>query len=252
MKSLSEYEKEWKATFAFHECYPTAELISEWEIEKKIILQRSRNQNSSYTVFDMHSSCIVLHLSARTEWMNPILVFTDCADNFRVFLNATHPQDRSFALETEIMGYDTLMSIPVKERKRFKMKYYRRFRGKSEDYVCCVLIISVLKFDNKGCPWLMEIETEHMPLKYHPEESKFREFSHKLKGITEKPALKHLSKREKEILNMNNEGFTNNEIAEKLGISAITVRNIRGNILKKLNVSTIQMAYTVATRLKML
>ena len=251
MKSLSEYEKEWKNTFDLHKCHPTPELISEWETEKKILEQHGQNIRGSYSVFDMSKVCIVLHLSARSKWLNPIIVQTDCAENYKVFLCATAPDDQKFCLETEIMGYDILMSLPLTEQKKFNMKYYRRFCNQSGEYIGCLLIIRVLKFDDVGNPWLIEIETERLPVKYHPEKTSFREFSHKLKGRREKPVLRHLSNKEKEITDMTNEGFTSEEIALKLDISISTVKNIRGNVCRKLNVNTTQMAYMVANKLKM-
>ena len=49
--------------------------------------------------------------------------------------------------------------------------------------------------------------------------------------------LPALTKREKEILQLISEGFTNNQIAEKLFISSLTVDSHRKNLLTKLNVN---------------
>jgi DNA-binding NarL/FixJ family response regulator len=49
--------------------------------------------------------------------------------------------------------------------------------------------------------------------------------------------LPALTKREKEILQLISEGFTNNQIAEKLFISPLTVDSHRKNLLTKLNVN---------------
>jgi DNA-binding NarL/FixJ family response regulator len=49
--------------------------------------------------------------------------------------------------------------------------------------------------------------------------------------------LPTLTKREKEILQLISEGFTNNQIAEKLFISPLTVDSHRKNLLTKLNVN---------------
>jgi DNA-binding NarL/FixJ family response regulator len=49
--------------------------------------------------------------------------------------------------------------------------------------------------------------------------------------------LPKLTKREKEILTLIAEGFTNNQIAEKLFISPLTVDSHRKNLLTKLNVN---------------
>lgn len=54
-------------------------------------------------------------------------------------------------------------------------------------------------------------------------------------SLTPANALPALTKREKEILSLIAEGFTNNQIAEKLFISPLTVDSHRKNLLTKLN-----------------
>ena len=56
-------------------------------------------------------------------------------------------------------------------------------------------------------------------------------------SIIPSDALPALTKREKEILQLISEGFTNNQIAEKLFISPLTVDSHRKNLLTKLNVN---------------
>lgn len=55
--------------------------------------------------------------------------------------------------------------------------------------------------------------------------------------ITAEDSLPKLTKREKEILNLIAEGLTNNQIAENLFISPLTVDSHRKNLLTKLNVN---------------
>jgi len=56
-------------------------------------------------------------------------------------------------------------------------------------------------------------------------------------SITPSDNLPALTKREKEILQLISEGLTNNQIAEKLFISPLTVDSHRKNLLTKLNVN---------------
>jgi len=56
-------------------------------------------------------------------------------------------------------------------------------------------------------------------------------------SITPSDNLPALTKREKEILHLISEGLTNNQIAEKLYISPLTVDSHRKNLLTKLNVN---------------
>lgn len=56
-------------------------------------------------------------------------------------------------------------------------------------------------------------------------------------SITSSNILPALTRREKEVLQLIAEGFTNNQIAEKLFISPLTVDSHRKNLLTKLNVN---------------
>jgi DNA-binding NarL/FixJ family response regulator len=62
---------------------------------------------------------------------------------------------------------------------------------------------------------------------------------HVLRPLTVNPVdrLPSLTKREKEILNLIGDGLTNNQIADKLFISPLTVDSHRKNLLTKLNVN---------------
>jgi DNA-binding NarL/FixJ family response regulator len=58
-----------------------------------------------------------------------------------------------------------------------------------------------------------------------------------LKSNTSYAEIPAITKREKEILNLISEGYTTNQMAEKLFISPLTVESHRKNLLTKLNVN---------------
>ena len=62
---------------------------------------------------------------------------------------------------------------------------------------------------------------------------------HVLRPLTVNPVdtVPPLTKREKEILNLIGDGLTNNQMADKLFISPLTVDSHRKNLLTKLNVN---------------
>ena len=111
----------------------------------------------------------------------------------------------------------------------------------------------MFKFDEVGNPWILLVETKRLPKTFEPQICHSRSFSHRIKekGQAEEPALRKLSKRETEVLELAHEGYTSKEIAFKLGISPDTVKNTRKNYLKKLNVGTTHLAYVVAQKQKM-
>jgi len=62
------------------------------------------------------------------------------------------------------------------------------------------------------------------------------QYTNRIKNKNEKPIVVNLTNREKEVMRYVIEGFTSNEIAEKLFISTRTVDTHRSNIMKKLEV----------------
>jgi DNA-binding NarL/FixJ family response regulator len=71
-------------------------------------------------------------------------------------------------------------------------------------------------------------------------------------SVTHDNNLPKLTKREKEILNLISEGLTNNQIAEKLFISTLTVDSHRKNLLTKLNVNNTASLIRVAIEAHMI
>lgn len=61
-------------------------------------------------------------------------------------------------------------------------------------------------------------------------------------------SLPALTKREKEVLQLISEGLTNNQVAEKLFISPLTVDSHRKNLLTKLNVNNTASLITLAVK----
>jgi len=168
-------------------------------------------------------------------------------------MDLTHKDDHIFSLEAELMGYEIMMTLQPNEMEKFWFKYQRRLRGKNGLYIFYSLYIEIYKLDENNSPWLLKIVTERLPETYQPEEIHYRAFSHQQKKgkISAADTIK-LSRREKEILILDNEGFKSKEIALKLQISYETVKNTRKRYLKKLNVDTTSMAYIVAQKRKMI
>ena len=69
---------------------------------------------------------------------------------------------------------------------------------------------------------------------------------------TEQPDLPLLSRREKEVLELIAEGYTNPEIAEKLYISSFTVDSHRKNLIAKLNVKNTASLVKLAVERKLI
>lgn len=71
-------------------------------------------------------------------------------------------------------------------------------------------------------------------------------------GLAESETGQRLSAREREVLQLVAEGRTNKEVATALGIGVRTAENHRGNVLHKLNLSSVADAVRYAIRNKMI
>jgi two-component system, LuxR family, secretion system response regulator SsrB len=253
MKSLIEWEEDWLAMFQLHSAHPTPNMLEEWESEKKYILNLHSHPDVSTTFVDIREPRFELHIEVHKKWLEHEAVRMSEPCNFKYLTDLTHKDDRIFSLETELMGYEIMMTLQPHELAKFWFKYQRRLRDKNGIYIFYSLYIEIYKLDENDCPWLLKIVTQRLPETYQPEEIHYRAFSHQQKKgkITATDPIK-LSRREKEILILANEGFKSKEIAIKLHISYETVKNTRKRYLKKLNADTTSMAYTVAQKRKMI
>jgi predicted DNA-binding protein (UPF0251 family) len=247
MKSLSEWEEEWMAMFKLHQANPTPVMLEEWEQEKVHFLKLYNNRNVSITFVEMCTPKFELHICMHSKWLKNKAVDMDNPTNLSQLTNLTHCDDRIFSLETELAGYEILMSLSPLKRKSFWMKYHRRLQDKSGEYSFYAFCLKGYKFDENGNPVIMMVESKRLPKKYQPDKIHYREFSHNLKQKIKEaePVLKKLSCRELEVLELAYEGFTTDEIALELEISINTVKCFRKRILKKLNVNKMYLAYVI-------
>jgi DNA-binding CsgD family transcriptional regulator len=165
-----------------------------------------------------------------------------------------HKDDRNFSIETELMGYNILMSLPLDERKKFWLRFSQRLKNINGLYCYYVITIKVYSFDAEANPHILVIETKCLPDTYKPEKLHFREFSHSLnkKKKQSEWIIKRLTNLEIELLNLIHKGFTTKEIAKFSSKSEHTIKNQRKGILRKLDVKNTIIAYDVANKLDLL
>ncbi|MDD4992417.1 MAG: LuxR C-terminal-related transcriptional regulator [Paludibacter sp.] len=249
MKSLEEWKEEWLAMFQLHSANPSQEELEAWEAEGVQFLKLYNNPEVSITIIEISGGKVELYIGVNTKWLAHEAIQQTEPQNFRYLSELTHKDDKIFSFETELMGYDILMSLSGKERKRFWMKYHRRLLAENGEYIYYVFSTSVYKLDGNNTPCLLKIETTRLPKGYQPAKTHYREFSHSLKkNKKEKPVIPKLSPREKEILELIHEGYSTKQIAVKIGRSEHTVKNIRKKILKKLGAKNTNLAYEVAKK----
>lgn len=254
MKSLLEWEEERKAMFDLHSCNKTLQMMEEFELEKKHFVKNNSSRESSLIFFDLSAAKFLLHICPTKRWSLQKTVNLDDPFNLENLKKIIHKDDRNFSIETELMGYNILMSLPPDERKKFWIRFYQRLRNINAVYCLYVITIKVYSFDADANPYIVVIETKSLPDTYQPEKLHFREFSHRL-NKNRKPSecsSKKLTKLEIELLHLIHKGFTTKEIAASRSKSQHTIKNERKVILRKLDVKNTTIAYDVANKLDLL
>lgn len=162
---------------------------------------------------------------------------------FNDILGAIHPDDIDFVAKAEATSTDFFYKkVGYEKMLSYKISYNFRFRLQNGEYVLFnhqSLMLSLN--DNGGLGKSLNIHTriDHL--------SNLNTYKVSFIGLNGEPSfmnlsldfenqeLKEFSKREVEIIKLISDGLNNTEIAEKLFISALTVKKHRHNILTKSN-----------------
>ncbi|MBC7845088.1 MAG: helix-turn-helix transcriptional regulator [Flavobacterium sp.] len=161
--------------------------------------------------------------------------------SFNDILGAIHPDDIDFVTKAETLSINFFYEkLGYEKLLNYKMSYNFRFRLKNGEYALFnhqALLLSI--GDNGGLGKSLNIHTriDHL--------SNSNTYKISLIGLNGEPSfmnlspdeenqdVKEFSKREIDIIKLISNGLSNAEIAEKLFISALTVKKHRNNILAK-------------------
>jgi DNA-binding CsgD family transcriptional regulator len=160
---------------------------------------------------------------------------------FNDILQAIHPDDVDFVVKAEAAVADFFHKDLSRDKLlTYKMNYSFRSRMKNGDYALINHQALMLTLDsNGGYGKALNIHTRIDHLSNH------NTYSFSLIGLNNEPSYMNLkcdsdiqntpkfSKREIDIIKYVAEGLNNQEIGEKLFISALTVKKHRNNILNK-------------------
>nr|WP_315153372.1 LuxR C-terminal-related transcriptional regulator [uncultured Flavobacterium sp.] len=160
---------------------------------------------------------------------------------FNDVLGAIHPEDVEFVIKAEaFLTKFFLENVGREKLLTYKISYCHRARLENGEYVLFNHQALMLTMDDSGgYGKSLNIHTriDHL--------SNFNSYKISLIGLNGEPSfmnlsldeenqdLREFSKREIDIIKLLGNGFNNNEIAEKLFISPLTVKKHRTNILTK-------------------
>ena len=162
-------------------------------------------------------------------------------------LSTIHPQDAEYIIKEAYAHFEKIIhATPLEERKNLLMQNNYRLRHKEGHYVHMMEQLWVMKADEKGDPQLMLIHVYELPMvhpfsvntlvkKLLPDQTYEIVYSHEYPGVKKDVSL---SPRETEVTALLAEGYTSEQIAERLSISYHTVSTHRKNILQKLEVKS--------------
>jgi len=217
----------------------------------------SEVENTSVNVFDLYKRKYVYMRSKFSEQLgHNIPKAKDEGPSY--FLDLIHPDDipAIAGITQKVFGF--LQSLPVSERKDYKVVYNCRIMGSLGRYLHFLQQNVVLELDRKGNIWLLMTISDLLP-----ETSQFTRFEPRLFNLKsgkqylfadEKPKKSKviLTLRELEILNLSSKGMASKEIADQLYVSVSTINNHRKNIMGKTRTTNTAEAITYARSLGLL
>ncbi len=167
-----------------------------------------------------------------------------------------HPDDFYVNLKNGIELMKYAYSVPIEERKDFKLVSEYRVKNGNGNYIRIIEQQQALELDNNGNIWVALSTVDVSPEQDLNIGVKGQIFNFRTGKLVPFQMASHpskpaspLSKREKQVLGMIKNGMLSKEIAEKLFISIHTVNTHRQRILEKLNASNSFEAIQYATQI---
>lgn len=225
-----------------------------WEKHRPYIEFLSQVNNSCVFISLLH----VKYLFISPNFRNVLRLSFDGEMNFKNDLleECIHPDDLSVLLNLQERTFDYVFKLPHNEQCDYKHIFEFRALGVSGEYIRVICQYQMLKTGELEKPLLLLGVVDISPDQDLRAPIKFRLVNFKTGEIVNIPIIDNpeisLTKREKEVLVMVNEGMLSKEISEKLFISIHTVNRHRQNILEKMHVYNLSEAISYAQKLGLL
>jgi DNA-binding CsgD family transcriptional regulator len=208
--------------------------------------------NSGITVFDMFKKKHIYTSYNFSEIFGYDLEAIRELGN-EYFNSRVHPDDFPELMKTGTIVFRYAFSLPKDQLRFFKLVNEYRILSHNETWVRVIEQHQALELDHRGNIWLSLSVIDLSPDQsdYSGIKSQLINFkTGKLQRIQANHApADHLTKREKEILQLVKEGYLSKEISDKLFISVHTVNTHRQRILEKLGANNSMEAVIYASRL---
>jgi len=165
-----------------------------------------------------------------------------------------HTDDRELFLDTSIQAFSYLNALDASCRREYRTCQDFRILREDGKWIRLIQQMLVIELDEDGNIWLVLIVNDLSPVRDQsiPGRRFMEHIPSKRRVLfpaSEAAAPSPLTKRELEILGLVSHGYPSSDIADFLGISAVTVNNHRQNILSKLGAANSAEAVSYAASL---
>ena len=166
-----------------------------------------------------------------------------------------HPDDRPVFDDCLTRLFHYVTSLPKEDRTNYKYVFEFRSLDKNDEWTRIICQLQILDFSMQGNP--IELGTVDISPDQTPDTGlRFTLINFKTGEIVpftvHEEARLDLTRREKEILRLIDEGMYSKDISERLSISIHTVNRHRQNILEKMSAGNTREAVNYARRLGLL
>lgn len=211
-----------------------------WAQQRTLIKQMSRiSRGCLFTVdvfksrYDFASGSFADVFGFNPSWLEDIQNQGDLLEEY------IHPDDRSQLIERQLKHSEFIYSLPSQERNDYKQSFQFRMLNRKQEYVNVISSQQVIRKDRNGKAWIVMGAMEISPDQHIAERIKCSVLNMRTGDISypliQTHSEEHLTKREKQILDLIRQGLLSKEIACKLGLSIYTINNHRKSILAKLH-----------------
>lgn len=225
-----------------------------WEKHRPYIEFLSQVNNSCVFVSLLHMK----YLFISPNFKNILRLSVDEEMNLENDLleECLHPDDLPILMNLQKRTFDYVFKLPHEEQCDYKHIFEFRILGVSGEYIRVICQYQMLETGEHEKPLLLLGVVDISPDQDLKAPIKFRLVNFKTGDIVNIPIIDNpeisLTKREKEVLKMVNEGLLSKEISDKLFISIHTVNRHRQNILEKMQVYNLSEAISYAQKLGLL
>ena len=141
--------------FAQHGCFVNHKDYIEFDNKLAALLKSWEMDNAMYSVCDLNHKCFLYTCPKLQNLIGKHLQLDWSPGNKNGFYGAIHPDDLAFVLDTEIMSYEFLHTLPLHERLNYRLTYEFRLPGTDNNLYRMINHLILLEYDKFGNSWLL-------------------------------------------------------------------------------------------------